>query len=129
MSKFKGLYFDSWNNPPIPWRGQLTNPTRSLPLGKQYLSHQGFRARLRQLRQACKPVLHAATPESLERVRISTSSEVHPEFAMLHLLFIAQNRADQSGAPIDIAISLLMDSLEKMINEPASKEAKHDSSS
>lgn len=120
MTKFKGPVFESWKNPPRPSSTKTQN-SRVLPLGKSWISHTGAKARLRNQRKICFHILRDKDPEvveAVERIRVRTSSEPHPEQAMLYLLAVAKERADEAGVPINMAIDVLIDSFEELIKEP-----------
>lgn len=119
MSKFKGIVFPSFKEPPSP-TGKISTSTRSLPEGKQYLPHGNSRAMMRNLRHVVKKHLDSKDPDTIEalnRVRMATSTEQNAEHSFLHLLYIANLAAEKSSTPICLAVHLLMNQLEQTIAE------------
>ena len=92
-----------------------------LPKGRTWKAHNGRRARLRYLRQVCRPILHSRDPlfvAAIEKVRVATSGESEPEYGMLFLLNRAREIADDTDAPWPEIMDLVMGMLIQAVEEP-----------
>lgn len=68
-----------------------------LPDGRQWLSHQGKRQRLRVVRQRMARVekmKDEASRAALARIRASVADEPDPEYAAMHLVHVAMLAAE-----------------------------------
>lgn len=78
----------------------------------QWKSHCGQQARMRNLRQVCRPILDSTDSDivvQVARVREATKHEPLPEFALLHLIHAALDAHDQTGEAWVICMKYMMD--------------------
>lgn len=103
--KFKGPAFPSYFN-------QSTPKDRM-----QWKRHSNRHQQLRNLRNACRPILNSkdpATVVAVARVVNGVKDEPTPEFGKLHLVFAALDASDQTGESWVVAMNYLMDQFDNM---------------
>lgn len=114
MTRLKGPVFPSFREPPQPNPdGQRHNPNRSIEAGKSWVAHSGIKARLRYLRQQCRPILSSKDPELLaavERVRlVATKDGITNEAGMLFVLLKAKEISEQMDISVAEAITIMVE--------------------
>ncbi|MCG3774252.1 MAG: hypothetical protein JW395_1070 [Nitrospira sp.] len=117
--KLKGPVFKSFVEPPPPSHAPREAPDRSLPPGKSWLSHNGSKARLRNLTNEVRDVLNSKLPEVQEavlRVERAVADDPIPRYALLHIIFSAKQAALGAGVTIDQSINYMMDKWDESKN-------------
>lgn len=90
-------FLPSYRNPPT--RTGSNKKHHILNHGEQYVSHQGKRQALKNLRNAIGPSI-LKNPEYqyvLGKIRDLVKDEPEPEYGFLHLTFAAKRAADEAG--------------------------------
>ena len=87
---------------------------RVLPIGTQYVGHDGKKARFRRLRQRYGRILKLAerddaTEKALLRCHASVEQEPDPDYAAMHLTAAADDAARGTGATWAAAMNSLLD--------------------
>lgn len=116
--RLKGPRFPSYTKPPEPSMDRKPNPNRSLPEGREWTAHTGSRAKLRHLRQTCRPLLETKDPEDILgiqrlkdviEIEYKDANEFVKEYGFLYVLFQAQEKSDDSGVPAFAVIDYIID--------------------
>lgn len=119
--KFQGPRFPSYVDPPTG-SGVLVQKDRALPMGKQYVAHNGKKARLRYMTQQTKLILKSADAETqaaCDRLRLMTKDEPEPEYGFMHLLLAAKEAADGAGVTLIQSIDYMVDKWEESSHSTA----------
>lgn len=88
----------------------------------QWKAHSGQKARMRNLRQACRPILESKDSEDqkqVARVREAVKHEPLPEFGLLHLIHSSLEASDQTGEKWSTCMKYMMDKFDDIADDRA----------
>jgi hypothetical protein len=112
--RLKGIVFPSYLN-------QNTGPRKPK---LQWVRHQNSKQRIRNVRNAARPVLNSKDPKTvalLARVRESVKDEPEPEFGFLHLVTAGASASFGTGEPWTVCMEYLMDKFDGMKEDHAER--------